>query len=118
MYSGGDTIVVFHDHGGHWLDPLLKKGFKHVFCAIRSGDYWIVVDGRTGGPVVQVVAGADYDLKSFYENEGYTVLVVERGTGLRLPLVLSNCVGIVKATLGLGHFGVLTPYQLYRRLKR
>jgi len=110
------SLVVFHDHGNHVLDPLLKTGFKHVFCCVNDGDYWISIDGKAGLPDVNVVAKADYDLKSFYENEGFTVVEVDRGKPVRVPLVLSNCVGSTKAVLGIRGLSV-TPYQLYKRLK-
>jgi hypothetical protein len=114
---GAEALVIFHDGpDGHWLDPLLKKGFRHCFCAVLVDGYWIEVNGCSDGTVVRVIAGTDSNLKEYYETNGCTVLSVERGGALKLPLVLSNCVGIVKATLGLGHFGVVTPYQLYRRI--
>jgi len=112
-----EALVIFHDGpGGHWLDPLLKKGFRHCFCAVLVDGYWVEINGCSDGTVVRVIAGTDSNLKEYYETNGCTVLSVERGGALKLPLVLSNCVGIVKATLGLGHFGVVTPYQLYRRI--
>ena len=116
--SGAEARVIFHDQGGHILDPLLKEGFRHCFCAVRADDYWIEINGCRDGTVVKVIAAADFDLKTHYETYGCTVLEVERGGAPRLPLVLSNCVGIVKATLGLGHVGVVTPYQLYKRILR
>ena len=111
------ALVVFHNHGNHWLDPILKEGFKHVFCAVVDGDYWIVVDGRNGLPAVEVVAASTEDLKAFYENEGFTVIEVDRGSPLRSPLILNNCVGMVRAILGIRTSFVLTPYQLFKHLR-
>lgn len=111
-------LVVFHNHGNHWLDPWLKRGFRHCFCAIEDDKgYWIIIDGRAGVPVVEVVAGDGFDLKGFYEDLGYQVLVVRRGVTPGTSFVLTNCVGMVKAVLGLRAFGAVTPYQLYRRLQ-
>jgi hypothetical protein len=112
------ALVVFHDHGSHRLSCLLAPGFKHVFCAVNDGNYWVTIDGRDGKPAFEVVATADYDLKSFYECEGYTVLETERGDGAVLPLALTNCVGLVKAAIGINAFGAVTPRQLFRRLSR
>lgn len=113
---GAEALVVFIDQHGHWLGPVLKKGFRHCFCAVLADGYWIEINGSRDGTVIKVIAGSDFDLKEYYESRGCRVLSVERGGALKLPLVLSNCVGIVKAALGLGHFGVLTPYQLYKRI--
>lgn len=112
------ALVVFHDHGCHLLDPLLKRGFRHVFCCISQGDYWILIDGMAGKPMVKVVAGTQIDLAAFYRNEGYTVVSVNEGPGVRSPLAVANCVGIVKAVLGLRAPFVWTPYQLYKFLRR
>ncbi len=112
------SIVVFHNHGSHPLDPLLKEGFKHCFCAVQSGDYWIAIDGKMGLPSIEVVAPSDYDLAEFYAKEGFTVVEVGEGTAALLPLTLTNCVGMVKSVLGIQAFGIVTPYRLYRRLSK
>ena len=111
-----DNIIVFHGHGNHILAPLLKTGFKHVFCCVNDGVYWIVIDGKGGVPEIEILALADYDLKKFYEEAGFTVLDISESNPTRSPVVLSNCVGLVKAILGIRCFA-LTPWQLYKRLK-
>lgn len=120
-----DALVVFHDHGSHWLNPLLKKGFRHAFAVVCDGVHWIRVDAKTGVPDFEIVAPytgkngfTPNDLATFYVGQGFTVLNVKRGTGVYGPLVYANCVGLVKAALGINAFGVITPYALYRRLKR
>jgi hypothetical protein len=110
------AIVVFHDHGNHCLDPLLKQGFRHVFCAVDDGVSWVQIDGRTGIPLIEAVCASDFDLARHYRAQGFTVVETHKGSGLRLPLVLSNCVGLVKAALGLHLPFTVTPYQLYKRL--
>lgn len=110
------SLVVFHDHGAHVLDPLLKEGFRHCFCVVDDGSYQIKIDGLAGLPHVEVVAPSGFDLMAFYAKEGFTVVEVANGAPPNLPLTLTNCVGLVKAVLGIQAFGVLTPYQLYRRL--
>ena len=112
------NLVVFHDHGCHILDPLLEKGFRHCFAAVQTGDYWVTIDGKAGIPSVDVVCAKSYDLKSFYDSHGFTVTEVGEGQPLTLPLVLSNCVGMVKSVLGIRAPFAVTPYQLYRRLIR
>jgi hypothetical protein len=115
------ALVVFHDGLGgrqHWLAPLLKPGFKHVFVALLNGNYWIRVDGCRGIPEVEVVCGADYDLAGFYRGKGYTVIETEQGQAPVLaPLVHNNCVGLAKVALCLKSMA-LTPYGLYRYLER
>lgn len=112
------ALAVFHNHGAGLFQPVLKPGFRHVFVAIASGDYWITIDGKNGVPVAEVVAPSDYDLAAFYEDEGYTVVAVEQRTQPpRGPLAAANCVGMVKAALAVRSWA-LTPYQLYKHLMR
>lgn len=111
------ALAVFHDHGGHALDRWLKPGFRHVFCALASGEFWIRIDAKAGQPVIEAVAPADYDLATFYRAEGFTVVEMEqRTTPLRWPLMLVNCVGLVKLVLCIKAPLVVTPWRLYRRI--
>ena len=111
------TLVCFHNHGAHFLDPLLKEGFRHCFVAVLSGDYWVRIDGMGGVPEIEVVAGADYDLAAFYRRQGYAVVETEQRVRQPIaPFVAANCVGVVKAVLGLRAPFALTPYRLYIRL--
>lgn len=112
-----NALAVFHGHGNHWLDPVLKPGFRHVMAAVREENYWVLIDPRAGTPAVTVVANADYDLARFYRDLGYSVVETKRrDTRPKIPWMLNNCVGAVKAVLGLRAPFVLTPHQLWRKL--
>lgn len=114
------ALAIFHDYGHGRFRKWLRWGFRHVFVAILHKGYWIVVDGRAGVPVVEVVAGADFDLAGFYRRQrGFTVigLTAPRQQPFS-PVMLGTCVGAVKRVLGIRRFWLLTPYQLYRHLKR
>jgi len=88
------ALVIFHDHGtDEFLSRLLKPGFKHVFCVIDDGHYWIRVDGQAGMPTVEVIAGNDYDLAAFYRGEGFRVVETHRRDSPAPLFVLGNCVG-------------------------
>lgn len=108
------ALVVFHGHGTHPLSPLLARGFRHVFCALRDGDYWCVVDAGDGLPALHVGHG---DLAAWYRGQGFTVLEVERRAPIRVPFAVVSCVGLVKAVVGI-RSPALTPWQLYRHLRR
>ena len=75
-------------------------------------------DPRDGQAVVQMIQVSDYDLKGYFEDQGYKVLETEQGAPLRTPLVVNNCVGLSKAVLCLRAPFVQTPYQLYRHLRK
>ena len=113
-----DALVVFHDHGCHWADPLLKRGFRHCFVTVADGPYWVEIDGLAGVPHVQVKCGTDFDLAGFYRGHEFTVVEVSIGESPPPgPLAVANCVGLVKTVIGLYAPLVFTPYQLYRRLE-
>jgi hypothetical protein len=113
-----NALVIFHGHGCHVLDPLLKRGFRHVFAVVQDdAGFWIRIDSKAGIPEVDVVGGPKDDLAKFWRGHGYTVLELERGTDApRGPVINANCVGMVKCLLGLRAPFILTPWQLYRRL--
>lgn len=111
-------LIVFFDPEKTRYEWLLKPGFRHVFCAIDDGTYWIMWDARDGRTVTQVVQASDYDLADFFEKKGYKVLEIEQGPPLKAPLITANCVGLVKAVCSISAPLAITPWQLYRRLTR
>ncbi len=115
------ALVVFHDHGeGHILGPYLKRGFRHVFCAVEDDNgYWIRFDAKVGLPEIDVVGGPDINPATFWRDHGFTVLETERGKAVpRLPFINCNCVGMIKIILGIRAPSVLTPWQLYKYMIR
>jgi hypothetical protein len=115
-----NAIVCFHGKGSnHPLDPYLREGFKHVFMAFPSGDYWLLFDGYKGVPHAQAIAHIGFDLGEFYAGQsGMTVLAYPRRIRpeTKWPLALSNCVGAVKTLLGVSAPLAFTPWQLYKYL--
>lgn len=114
-----DAIVVFQDSNAHPLSWMLKRGFRHVWCATRDGDRgWVSYDWRQGIPSIRIEAAADHDLAAHYRAQGYTVLEIECGTiPSYKPLVLNNCVGHVKLVVGVKSWA-LSPHQLYKHLTK
>ncbi len=114
-----NALVIFHDHGCHVLDPLLKRGFRHCFVVVKDdAGFWIRIDSKIGVPEIDVVGGPKDDLAAFWRDHGYTVVETKRGTDAPRVGLITNCVGMVKCVLGLRAAFVLTPRQLYRRLTK
>ena len=116
------TVVSFRGYGNHPLRGVLKEGFKHVVIAIQTGDYWVEIDYSVGVPLVHVMAHKDYDIATYYQNQGYTTIEREQEINkqfkfnlFRGNIFVANCVGLTKALLGLNSLAI-TPYQLYKRL--
>ena len=113
------AIVVFQEDSNHPLRRILKPGFRHCAVAIESGNYWVVIDPRPAAPRINVVSDSKFDLAAFYRAAGYTAVETKvANTPFRSPLALTNCVGVVKALIGIRKPFVVTPYRLFRFLTR
>lgn len=112
-------LAVFHDGGGGWKAKFLRPGFRHVFTAVTIGDYWVTLDGKDGLPLLAVVAPSHFDLKAFYEREGYTVLELKgKRNPTRFPVMSATCIGAAKKMLGINKPFIQTPYGLFRYLEK
>jgi len=102
-----------------WL-RWLRPGFRHCFVALNDGRHWVTLDPlstRIEGTVQPV--SADFDLAGWYRAQG--LMVVETRAAAPAgpaPLAIWTCVEAAKRTIGLRDRRVLTPWQLYKRLKQ
>lgn len=113
------VLVVFSGESTHAISRFLKPGFLHCFVALQRDEAWIALDGGFRNTHVYFAAHADFDLKTFYEDQGYTVLEVWTGRiETRNPLMIGSCVGMIKRLIGVGAPLVWTPWQLYKHLTR
>lgn len=121
------AIVAFMntDGKGHPLGWMLKDNFKHCMIALLSENGWIEIDYRMGIPLVRNVAPPDFDLNKHYEDAGYVTKQTKQAKNIKFTFNLfygnisvANCVGLVKALLGVKFFFCFTPYQLYKRLNK
>jgi hypothetical protein len=113
------ALAVFHGHGAHVFSPLLKDGFKHVFCAVDDGNFWTRIDMMAGVPEIETIAGSTFDLAAFYRDEGLTVVeTVQCDRPPATALWPASCVSLVKALLAIDAPHVLTPWQLFKYLSR
>ena len=113
------AIVVFHDEGrsSHWLDNFLEPGFKHCFVTLLKDDYWVLLDPTICGTDIQVVADSTVNVAHSYRMNGYKVKeITYDNLPPKYPYIISNCVGIVKAVIGINNPMVMTPYQLWNYL--
>ena len=119
LYDNRRAVVVFQSGGTHWLSSLLNPGFRHCSVAVESGDYWVHVDPNPDGIRFKVVALSSFDIAGHFKECGYTtVKLIAPGDCVGAPFAISNCVGVVKAVLGIRKPFIITPYQLHKHLGR
>ena len=113
--------VVFRGDAEQWWLRLLRPGFRHCFAILNDGRHWVIVDPLSPFTDVAVLdQPAAFDLPGWFRGQGMAVSAapVRRGLTRPAPWAPFTCVEAVKRVLGLHAPGVLTPWQLYRRLTR
>jgi len=113
-------VVFGNDTDLFWL-RFLKKGYRHCFVILNDGQHWISFDpmAHYSEIIVHDVA-PDFDMPQWLAAREYTVMEVpQRDICIKpAPFAVLNCVESVKRVLGIHAFWVLTPWQLYKYLKR
>ena len=116
------ALAVFHDDAkGFWPEHVCRPGFRHCYAVVDDGDHWIMVDGGSKGPEIQVMASSGFELAAFWRELGWTVVETETRAPRHLnlwPFMIGSCVSTTKRTLGIAAPFVLTPHQLYRHLTK
>lgn len=116
---GRRAWVVFRGDAELWWLRLLRPGFRHCFAILNDGRHWVLVDPLAPFTDVEVLdLPAAYDLPGWFREKGMAVAPAPLRRGLSRPAPWGpfTCVEAVKRVLGLHAPGVLTPWQLYRRL--
>jgi hypothetical protein len=111
-----------------WL-RLLRRGFRHCFCLVPlEPGAWLLIDPRcTRLDVRPVVGQTPENLVRHFGRAGYRVLAADPDPLVPLDLRVRTaalmpmpytCVEAVKRAFGVVAPQVLTPYALYRHLKK
>ena len=92
------AYVIFTDNTDLWWLRLLKPGFRHCYLLLsgRGGRCWLL---------------------RCYENCLIFPVKIKNAPRKCAPPGFFTCVEMVKRVLGIHDFRVITPYQLYKKLK-
>ena len=113
-----DALVIFEQNNLHPLSPLLKRGYRHVWCAVidEREHSWVGHDMRLEGYVTTVLCAPDYPLAQYLREQGKEVIAIDRKARRTPgPFILNNCVGLTKSICGI-RSSALTPWQLRQHL--
>lgn len=103
-----------------WL-RMLKPGFRHCFLVLQDGRHWLTLDPlATYTELAVQPLPAAFDLPGWYRAQGLTVVAapIVRGHRRPAPLAVFSCVEALKRALGIHDRWLITPFQLYRHLRR
>lgn len=108
-----DVYVVFSDDRSNWWSPFLKKGMRHCYVVKPSANRLIVCGKSTN----------DFDLYTIPAENGiigdnYFVLSYTPKKCRRFLFMLNTCVGHAKQILGIRNPFILTPYQLFKYMRK
>ena len=113
-----DALVIFEHNNLHPLGGLLKRDYRHVWCAVidERAHSWIGHDMRLEGHVTTVLCEPDYPLVQYLRDQGKEVIAITRKARRTPgPFILNNCVGLTKSICGI-RSSALTPWQLRQHL--
>ncbi len=114
------ALVVFSGHADlAWL-KVLKRGYRHCFAVVDSGQgAWIVYNPMSHCTEISLIAGLNGPaIVGHYRALGFCVVEtrVVHPPRRSAPWRPYTCVEAVKRLLGLRASGVFTPWNLYNFL--
>lgn len=115
------ALVVFaNDASLPWL-RILRPGFRHCYLLLERDNRWIAYNPLSHCTDIRLWPGYDAPyLAAALAREGNTVVLTKtRQAPLKCaPWRPYSCVEAVKRGLGLHEGWVLTPWQLFRHLRK
>ena len=114
------TWIIFSNDTDIRALKLLKRGFRHCFMMMLQDDRWLLIDPRSNKTDIRILPHPQsFDFPRYYIEQGFTVVkapAVSTPQKILSPFPVS-CVETIKRILGLHHFWIITPYQLYKKIK-
>jgi hypothetical protein len=110
--SSDNVYAVFTAAREHWWCRWLHPLYQHCYLIKADAGRWIVY-GKTS-------EGLDLmTLDEFSASEGNVIVAKAKvRDNHRSLFMLNTCVGHIKQAIGIRNPFILTPYQLYKYLKR
>lgn len=112
-------VVFFGDTDIAWL-KILKPGFRHCAVLMDDGQNWITIDPLSNYTDVTVHPFPhEFNLPLWMRDTGHKVVPAQITRSMRpAPIGIYSCVEAVKRVLGLHCWQIITPWQLYRHLRK
>jgi len=115
------ALVVFTPAARPWWLCWIDPAIGHCFVVVEDRKGWIVVDCLAQRLEIGVFSPRpESDLAAFYRDQGFEVMaatIADPPRRLAPPLPVT-CVEIVKRTIGLHSWRIITPFQLLNYMKK
>ena len=111
--------IVFSNDTDIACLKILKRGFRHCFMVMQQDSRWVLIDPRSNKTDIQILPHPPhFNFPRYFTEQGKTVLKVPNIIApqkIMTPFPVS-CVEGIKRLIGLHHFWVITPHQLYKKI--
>lgn len=117
------ALVIFRPRRGRpWWSRVLHPDFGHCGVWLSAGEFWFEAHSLSRGLEFGLHRGIEpREVVRLHLENGATVVaeceVIGHPTALRL-IAPFTCVEFVKRAIGVRAWWVVTPYQLFKYLKR
>lgn len=118
-----EAYVVFVDNVSLWWLRFLKKGFRHCYVVLKlnRGTHWIELNPYSNQLILKEFYISEKSDELFILNEDKNIKIckvkIENAPLKCAPLGFFTCVEFIKRIIGIHNVMIITPYQLYKKLK-
>lgn len=125
VYNGFSQVyVVFEDNATLWWLKVCKRGFRHCYMIFinHNQDTIIKINPMSNQISIEFIKNTEFDdvihnLKKDPSKKVCRVFI--KAAPLKCaPIMAFTCVEFVKRVIGIHDIKTITPYQLYKKLKR
>ncbi len=123
MKEKSNTYVIFTNSTGLWWLRLLKSGFRHCYIlqSMQKGCLWLEINPFSDQVIINTYNYKEpKSIEDMLEDKDFSVAClvdVMDAPQKCAPLGFFTCVELVKRVLGIHSANIVTPYQLYKKIK-
>ena len=112
------AVVGFGGEPTLWWMRFLKKGYYHCLVAIKCQKEWLLIDPLLH--CIDIVLIKKGNIRLYLKKHGYKTLDVniKEPVNKLLRVSVFTCVETVKRIIGIQKRSVITPYGLFKYLKK
>ena len=116
-----NAYVVFTGKTNIWYLHFLKKEYKHCFLLLEDNSFWLSFDPLSSHTEIEIISkDKNIFLPDWMISQGFKIVKANFNETFNhsAPMAIINCVESIKRILGIHNFMIMTPYQLFKYLKK